>query len=181
MNKTQDKREQILEAAAKLVMEQSVGQLTLDAVAAAAGVSKGGLLYHFASKEQLIGAMLAHYMDDFLARVDGYMALDPEPRGRFLRAFVLATLEEEPHETGIVAAAISALAYHPTVLDQLRAHYARFHARAAEDGVPADVVQVVMLAMDGWWYARMLGNYPQLDGAALQAWLFRLIAQGGSS
>ncbi|MFQ3647338.1 MAG: TetR/AcrR family transcriptional regulator [Anaerolineae bacterium] len=178
MSKAQDKREHILATAVKLVLEQSVGQLTLDAVAAAAGVSKGGLLYHFASKEQLIGAMLEHYMQAFLRRVDAHMAADTEPRGRFLRAFVLATLEEEPQETGIVAAAISALAYHPTLLDQLRAYYAQFHKRASEDGVSADVAQVVMLAMDGWWYARMFGNYPQLDGAALQAWLFRVIAQG---
>ena len=31
--------------------------MTLDVVAQAAGVSKGGLLYHFPSKESLLGAL----------------------------------------------------------------------------------------------------------------------------
>ena len=39
--------------------------LTLDAVAAEAGVSKGGLLYHFASKRELLDAMLMGFLEEF--------------------------------------------------------------------------------------------------------------------
>jgi AcrR family transcriptional regulator len=45
-----DTRSQILDAAEAVVMCQGVRNLTLDAVAAHAGISKGGLLYHFRSK-----------------------------------------------------------------------------------------------------------------------------------
>jgi AcrR family transcriptional regulator len=37
-------------------------RLTLDVVAQAAGVSKGGLLYHFPSKESLLGALAQRYV-----------------------------------------------------------------------------------------------------------------------
>ncbi|MYW72101.1 TetR family transcriptional regulator [Pseudonocardia sp. SID8383] len=41
-----------------MLIEQGPGGATLDAVAAAAEVSKGGLLYHFNSKESLVGGLL---------------------------------------------------------------------------------------------------------------------------
>jgi len=48
----------LLAAANKVVVDRGVDALTLDAVACQAGVSKGGLLHHFPSKEALITAMV---------------------------------------------------------------------------------------------------------------------------
>jgi AcrR family transcriptional regulator len=47
-------RDRILDAAQNLICAQGVAGFTLDAVAQAAKVSKGGLLYHFGSKDKLI-------------------------------------------------------------------------------------------------------------------------------
>lgn len=51
-------RDRVLDAYETLLIEQGPGGATLDAVAAAAEVSKGGLLYHFNSKEALVGGLL---------------------------------------------------------------------------------------------------------------------------
>lgn len=55
---------QIIQAALCVAAEKGAGKVTLDAVAKAAGVSKGGLIYHFPSKEALISAMLQHLLDE---------------------------------------------------------------------------------------------------------------------
>jgi len=52
------KRSVILEAAARRVAQSGAAHLTIDAVAKEAGISKGGLLYHFPSKEALLVGML---------------------------------------------------------------------------------------------------------------------------
>ena len=52
-------RDRVLDAYETLLIEAGPGAATLDAVAAAAGVSKGGLLYHFASKDALAAGLLA--------------------------------------------------------------------------------------------------------------------------
>ena len=57
-------REKILDAAAELVGEIGSGRLTLDAVAERAGLSKGGLLYNFPSKEALLQAMIQRLVDE---------------------------------------------------------------------------------------------------------------------
>ncbi|GAA3189619.1 hypothetical protein GCM10020255_087930 [Rhodococcus baikonurensis] len=53
-----DTRDRILDALEKLLLVSGVAQVTLEGVAAEAGVSKGGLLYHFPSKEALLAAMV---------------------------------------------------------------------------------------------------------------------------
>ncbi|WP_457089956.1 TetR/AcrR family transcriptional regulator [Microvirga sp. P5_D2] len=56
-------REKILDAAAELVAEIGAGRLTLDAVAERAGLSKGGLLYNFPTKDALLQAMIKRMID----------------------------------------------------------------------------------------------------------------------
>ena len=51
--KSQLTNSQIIQAALSVAAEKGAGKVTLDSVAKAAGVSKGGLIYHFSSKEAL--------------------------------------------------------------------------------------------------------------------------------
>ncbi|WP_159612293.1 TetR/AcrR family transcriptional regulator [Glutamicibacter sp. JC586] len=51
-------RGKVLDAYISLLCEEGERAATLDATAARAGVSKGGLLYHFASKEALAEALI---------------------------------------------------------------------------------------------------------------------------
>ncbi|MGB6073132.1 MAG: TetR/AcrR family transcriptional regulator [Rhodococcus sp. (in: high G+C Gram-positive bacteria)] len=53
-----DTRDRILDALESMLIEHGMTKVTLDSVAAAAGVSKGGLLYHFKTKDVLIAAMV---------------------------------------------------------------------------------------------------------------------------
>lgn len=59
--KQPEPREPIFRAAMRVALGRGFGHVTLDAVAREAGLSKGGLLYHFATKRDLIAAMLRHY------------------------------------------------------------------------------------------------------------------------
>jgi AcrR family transcriptional regulator len=56
-------RDRVLDAYETLLIEDGPAAATLDAVAAAAGVSKGGLLYHFASKDALATGLLDRLRD----------------------------------------------------------------------------------------------------------------------
>ncbi|GLY00448.1 MULTISPECIES: TetR/AcrR family transcriptional regulator [Actinoplanes] len=53
----QSNRSKILEAAMRVVERDGVTAVTFEAVAAEAGLTKGGLLYHFPAKEALIEAL----------------------------------------------------------------------------------------------------------------------------
>lgn len=79
---TQDR---LLAAADRLFYQQGLRVVSMDDVAAAAGLTKRTLYYHFASKDLLIAA----YLERRLAEARGAMADAPDeaPEARILRAF----------------------------------------------------------------------------------------------
>ena len=64
----------ILDAAEAIVVKSGAVHMTLDAVAAEAGISKGGLIYHFPTKEALLQAMIdrqAELFEEIRERIRG--------------------------------------------------------------------------------------------------------------
>ena len=83
----------ILHATSEIVSHDGVASLTLDAVAHRAGISKGGLLYHFPSKGALLSALILHQLDEFEADLERRAAVLPDGPGRWLCAYVEATFD----------------------------------------------------------------------------------------
>lgn len=78
-------RTQILDAAFRVVQRDGVTALTYESVAAETGLTKGGLLYHFPSREALLQSLhehLAQGWDDHLAQAAGRSAEQATPRER---------------------------------------------------------------------------------------------------
>jgi AcrR family transcriptional regulator len=63
-------RDRVLDAYETMLIEHGPTAVTLDAVAAAAHVSKGGLLYHFASKDALATGLLDRLRERSAADAD---------------------------------------------------------------------------------------------------------------
>lgn len=157
-------RLKVLDAAQRVLLERSAAAFTLDAVAAAAGVSKGGLLYHFPSKEALLEALVERAVD----AVDAALApaLESTEPGEFTRAYLNLTVPAEPseHESdsagALVAALAAAVALDPGLLAPLRQAYDRWQERLEHDGLDAASATTVRLAVDGWWLAVLLQLRP---------------------
>ena len=142
-----DTRGRLLDAAVAVIGRAGAQGLTLEAVAAEAGVSKGGLLYHFASKRDLLDALLGRWMDEFEADIDG----DPEGVG-------IGYVHACDGTSGDERALLGAIAADPEALVPVGERYAALQDRvAAEGGVDATVAR---LAADGLWLADLLGLGP---------------------
>ena len=114
-------REKLLDAAAELVSEIGSGQLTLDAVAERAGLSKGGLLYNFPTKDALLQAMVQRLVDGVAAERE---ALRPEAEpGRNLEARLCTAALLKLRQGGTKEVAngmLAASAENPRLLDPVR-------------------------------------------------------------
>ncbi len=62
--RSQETRKRILDAAFRVFAGQGIGEATVDDIAHAAGISKGALYHHFASKEQLFQSLLKDRVKD---------------------------------------------------------------------------------------------------------------------
>ena len=110
-------REAVLDAFESLLIEVGERAATLDAVARRAGVSKGGLLYHFPTKEAMI-AVLLERLDRLLAEDVAAMAAAPEGAAAyFIKSSVWA---DTPMDRVFVAATRLAEVAHEETLPPLR-------------------------------------------------------------
>jgi AcrR family transcriptional regulator len=89
---TVDSRQEILRTAARLFQQQGYDATSMNDVAAALKLSKGGLYHHFQSKEEILFNLMNHAMDITQERViDGVRGIvDPEER---LRALIRRHME----------------------------------------------------------------------------------------
>lgn len=88
-------RANLLAAAAELISERGLSGITLDLVAVQAGTSKGGLIHHFSSKQSLFEELCRDVLKEYADNIDHFMAEDPEPRGRCIRAYIRATVKQD--------------------------------------------------------------------------------------
>jgi AcrR family transcriptional regulator len=174
------RRDQLLAAAAEVVRRDGYDRLTLDAVAAEAEVSKGGLLYHFASKQALVAGLVERLLAGFEARLAAAAKADRQERGRFSRAFVRATVAGAGDAGATEGALIAAVALDPALLQPMRERYKAWTKALAADGLDATDALVVRLAVDGLWLADLLGFEPP-GGKARAAVVARLLELAGGA
>ncbi|KAB1643389.1 TetR/AcrR family transcriptional regulator [Gulosibacter chungangensis] len=86
---TERTRAAILTAARTVVTERGTAA-TLQQVAEVAGVSKSGLLHHFANKDELLLAVMRDYFEGLRAAVSTRLDLSENHPGKALRAYVRA-------------------------------------------------------------------------------------------
>ncbi len=142
-------RAKLLQAATEIVAERGGGRLTLDAVAERAGISKGGLLYNFPSKDALLSAMIADMVAYYEQLRDShYAALLPQPH-RFAHA-MLATLNDfNTHDRKVAQGLLATISEHPDLLQPVREKIAETFARLQRESEDPGRAVLAWLAMEG--------------------------------
>jgi AcrR family transcriptional regulator len=150
-------RRRLLAAAAAVVRRDGPRALTLDAVAAEAGVSKGGLLYHFSTKEALVDALIEDWLDRFESEVEE-SAADEGWAHAYARISEAGPRSTEERATDV--ALVVAVASGPQGLEAVRRRYAAWQRRLVADASDPVDATIVRLAADGLWIADLLGLAP---------------------
>jgi AcrR family transcriptional regulator len=154
----------VLDAAEAVVARQGVANLTLEAVAAEAGISKGGLLHHFRTKDRLVAALVTRAAENWRACWMGSSENVPAGPGRTTRGLLKHCLSDAKSWTEQLrrssSAVFAALAQNPSLIEPMRAAYSELHRRVADDGLPPGVGEAVITAIDGLWLYWVLGLVP---------------------
>lgn len=168
-------RDRLLAAAEKVVSRDGVTNLTLEAVAREAGVSKGGLLYHFPSKSALIVAIVEQLAAHCEAKQAKALAAEGNAPGAFTRAYVRARLEGfDPQAVPLHTALLAAAGENPQYLQPFRVHAGEWQRRIESDGIDPVTANIVRLAIHGLCLGEMFGM-PVAEGQMKQRVLDRLI------
>ncbi len=102
---TQGSRQEILRAAARLFQQQGYDATSMNDVAAALRLSKGGLYHHFQSKDEILFNLMSHAMDLTEERVIGPAKQIPDPEERLrtvIRRHIAVVLSERDREITVM-------------------------------------------------------------------------------
>lgn len=152
-------REKVLDAFEAILIDEGERAATLDATARAAGVSKGGLLYHFASKE----ALEAGIVERLRALVeDDAAAMEAAPDGPISYFLRTSVMQNDPLDRAILATSRLAQGGSPAARAALREIRDRWADVLRPHTKDATVLDLVMLVSDGLYFNNALegGSIP---------------------
>lgn len=146
-------RRTLLDCAARIAAEQGIANVTVQAVAEAAGVTKGGLFHHFPNKKMLVDAVFADLLERLDHEIDAHLAEDKEQYGRFTRAYVEVTFADHRHNGNNPWTDLS---LSMVIEPDLRPMWSKWLADRLERHSETDrngQLEIVRLAADGAWLA----------------------------
>ncbi|WP_145344428.1 TetR/AcrR family transcriptional regulator [Rosistilla ulvae] len=154
-SETPDTVTRILDAVMVLIRDGGLPAVTLSAVCRKAGLSKGGLMHHYPSKEALVNAFLHRGGEEHLALVRQATQPHPAGSGKRLRAYVDLFLGESTtlqcDEDRDCAAVMMALIQGGRDSEEVRKFYESLHQMLSGDGVSDDFLELVLATVDGVW------------------------------
>ncbi len=150
VRRKRDSRESILQAAEEIVAKRGPAHLTLETAANEAKVSKGGLFYHFRSKEALLEAMIRRSME-LLESEQRKVAesLTGERNGK-LKANIIGTLRHLEGQRPVLTAVIAAIANDPKLVEPMRESIRKeFQDLSKELTLRTEDIAILFLASQG--------------------------------
>lgn len=171
-----DRAEVILDAAESLMRRSGERTVTMDAVAAEAGLSKGGVLHHYASKDALISALAARKVERMRAGIAEHAAHFAGRPDALPQALLAHARETYTAECGFPDALLLASAENAEAVAGFRAFLSeRLAEIAALEGRPGAGAALVFAVL-GLMLSRSLG-FQHLDPPALDRLFAALEAQ----
>jgi AcrR family transcriptional regulator len=139
---TNDKRVAILNAACQVVKDDGFTSLTLEAVA-----NKGGLLYHFPSKTELISGMVNFITSIYSKKIADCTLFSEQKPGAFLRSYI-SMHEIEAYEKDMRFGILAAAASDPSLLVSIREFDKQWQMNVENDGLDPVIATILKLATD---------------------------------
>jgi AcrR family transcriptional regulator len=169
LDRRPSRKRELIAQAGKLVAQGGYKALTIESLAKAAGVTKGGVQYHFTSKNQLLTELLEFLLGTFDAALEGLEGT------AWLEAYVSLTLGDATDGDGAVAAIVSALPPGDPRCEPFNRFSRKWRNNSNAAGFDPSLAQIIRLAADGQWLERSFGNTTEKETKAVRRRLLQLI------
>lgn len=152
-------REALLDAAEEVVLRDGAGNLTFDAVAKQAQVSKGGVLYAFATKDALIDAMLSRVVVNYDRVVAEFLADKVMNAENRIHAHIEASRHEDAEVITRAVALMASFVRAPAFHSQTNLFYQELFTLLDTSSINGRRLRLALLAAEGAFTLRGFGFY----------------------
>jgi AcrR family transcriptional regulator len=178
MSRPPHARAAILAAAESIVKDIGAANLTFDELVRVSGITRGGITYHFPTKEALLQALVEHDLGEWNACVATKRASRDGPNAD-LAAWLESGTEPDPESARLCAGLLSASSRSKDLNRPWADHYAEHHRSVCRRSADPALATVLSLAADGLFWQEALGLSP-LNAVERRAVVARLLAMAES-
>jgi AcrR family transcriptional regulator len=177
-------RERILEAARRIVEDSGAGHLTFDELSRVSGVTRGGITYHFPTKQDLLRGLIEADMQQWERAAEPCPELAAAcacPRTAAALGQLRCHMSDDEAHKRFVSGMLSAAMVDSALLDPVREHQARDFADWQWD--EADLRRYLLLAAAEGLFWQDMFNLSPLPASArpkLKALIERLLLEWSS-
>lgn len=168
-------KELILKTSVQLAAEGGVKELTIDKVAVKAGMSKGGVFYHYKTKDDLLLGMVNYIIDQFESESQRLV----EQGMDCARASIHASFTDSIDQKERIMAMIATVAHDHTIMAKTRERYQDWIDHIQSSGCTRDIALLIVTAIDGFFVSSAFGmsSDPQAERIILRDRLLRLLEE----
>lgn len=161
-------KDKICEAAILIASRDGLLTMTLENVAREAGITKGGVMYHFPSKNELVRGVIEYFSQQCETMLMRRVVDDPEPRMRWARCMLDCLFPQsdksklvDDYPSDVLArffvATLTAAVTSPGAMQPLRDLAAKMRSRCLSDPSEGMEQILVWLTIDGLLLWQFMG------------------------
>ncbi len=184
-------KDKICEAAILIASRDGLLTMTLENVAREAGITKGGVMYHFPSKDELVRGVIEYFSQQCETMLMRRVVDDPEPRMRWARCMLDCLFPQsdksklvDDYPSDVLArffvATLTAAVTSPGAMQPLRDLAAKMRSRCLSDPSEGMEQLLVWLTIDGlllWQFMGLIRSDDPLIQQVGDSLRLRVVAQ----
>jgi AcrR family transcriptional regulator len=151
MNRPAHAREIILKAAESLVQKQGAGNLTYDNLVKESGITRGGITYHFPTKDELLRALLERDMQQWDEMEKALRPKLENARAADLIASIRAMTQSSDDQKRFIAGMLSAITHDQNLLQPVRDHQQQRYGNMKGTKQDIDCIILELAAAGLFW------------------------------
>ena len=153
-------KDDILDAAQRVAGREGAANLTLDKVAKECGLSKGGLLYNFRSKDALLKGMLERLIEQNEAMMTSESSALEGEENVTVRSLLRCIACHQTADPQVYLSIIAASVQSPELLEPIKSKLARYYDDMLQESSDPTMTLLLWAAADGLLLHNVLGIAP---------------------
>lgn len=159
MSRPPHARAAVLAAAETIVKDIGAANLTFDELVRRSGITRGGILYHFPSKDALLESLVEHDIAQWRACLAQKRARADDADGPVV-SYIASSTEPDEETARLCAGLLSATSSSKRLTDPWRRYFEEHHAEVTRQSADPALTAVLMLAAEGLFWMETLGLSP---------------------
>ncbi|MBB6451085.1 AcrR family transcriptional regulator [Geomicrobium halophilum] len=144
--KARDKKEIIFKSAVKVLAKQGVNHFSIQNICKEAGISKGGFIYHFSSKDDMLKELHEYLIEIFRGLIEN----ERKKRDSYTQAYIYACLAASKREESTAFASLNNYKNQQEIVAAWEPFNTEVYNNLSKE-LPKDWVTLIGITTDGLW------------------------------